>query len=310
MKQSFISVVAPVFNEAQTIREFFTRVTQTLKNFSFELVLVDDGSHDLSWQIIQELAKSNKSIRAIRLARNFGHQAALTAGLEHAKGDAVIIIDSDLQDPPEIILEMIEKWKEGFDVVYGVRKERKGESLFKKTTASLFYHFFRSTSQINAPLEAGDFRLLSRNVVNALKQLPERVRFLRGLTSWVGFKQTGVYYTRDPRFSGETKFSIVRMLRFALDGITSFSALPLQMAIYVGFFTTLISILVIFYSLYIKLFSHDVVPGWTSLLSVVVFLGGVQLLMIGVIGEYISRIYQEVKQRPVYIVEQTIEANG
>src|SRR3989338_2340019 len=228
IENALISVVAPVLNEQRIIKEFYDRVVKTFGSSHFELVFVDDGSTDASWKIISEIAKTDLRVCALKLSRNFGHQAALTAGLEHSKGDAVILIDSDLQDPPEVIPEMIKKWKDGFDVVYGVRLERKGEGFFKKVTATIFYKLIRKVSNINVPLEVGDFRLLSRNVVNILNNIPEKIRFLRGLASWVGFKQTGVTYLRDQRFAGHTKFSVFRMVKFAFDGITSFSTAPLQ----------------------------------------------------------------------------------
>jgi len=218
----------------------------------------------------------------------------------------VIVLDSDLQDPPEVIREMINKWKEGFDVVYGVREERQGEGFFKKWTAALFYRIFRQTTSLDAPVEAGDFRLLSRPVVDVLKRLPERVQYLRGLVSWAGFRQVGVPYTREKRFAGESKFHLWRMLRFALDGLTSFSSTPLQLASYLGLLVTLIAFLVGLYSLYIRLFTDTAVKGWASLLTVIIFLGGIQLVMIGVIGEYIGRIYEEVKQRPRYLIQEKI----
>lgn len=303
---NFISIVAPVYNEAQVLEEFYRALLQTLGHESFELIFVDDGSTDRSWEIIQGMGRKDERVRSLRFSRNFGHQAALSAGLDHARGDAVVIIDCDLQDPPEVIREMLKKWREGYDVVYGVRSERKGEGKFKKITATFFYHLFRKASNMEAPLEAGDFRLLARPVVEVLKQMPERVRFLRGLVSWVGFRQTGVFYSREKRYAGESKYPLFRMLRLALDGFTSFSSAPLQLAIYLGLIVTFIAFLVGAYSLYIRLFTDTAVKGWTSLLIVMVFLGGIQLIMFGVIGEYIGRIYQEVKRRPLYLIQEKI----
>ncbi len=305
-----ISVVAPVFNEEQTLPEFVARVSAALSSYTFELILVDDGSRDASWSLIQEAARKNSSIHGLRFSRNFGHQPALSAGLAQARGDAVVLIDGDLQDPPEMIPLMIEKWKSGADVVYGVRTERKGETAFKKITASLFYQLINRISHVKIPLETGDFRLLSRRSADALKSLPERVRFMRGLTSWVGFKQEEILYSRDPRFGGETKFSFFKMLKFALDGITSFTAVPLQMATYLGLFMSAAAALFAVYSLAVWIFTSAPVKGWTSLLLVVVMLGGIQLIMIGLIGEYIARIYEEVKQRPLYLISEKAGEGG
>jgi dolichol-phosphate mannosyltransferase len=303
---SLLSIVVPVFNEEKVLREFYKRTAATLVNCRFEILFVNDGSQDASWQIVEELAKTDSKVIGISLTRNFGHQAALTAGLEHANGDAIVTIDCDLQDPPELILSMVQTWQEGYDVVYGTRSERKGESVFKKATAYTFYKLFRKASKIEIPIEAGDFRLLSRNVVDVLNRIPERIRFLRALTSWAGFKQIGISYSRDARFAGETKYSLVKMVKLAFDGLTSFSSLPLQMASYLGLTVTAIAFLVGLYSLYIRIFTQTAVKGWTSLLTVMIFLGGVQLLMIGVIGEYIGRIYEEVKHRPIYLIQKTI----
>lgn len=307
---ALISVITPVLNEQKTIKEFYDRITKTFGNSRFELIFVDDGSNDDSWEIIAGIAKTDPRVCALRLSRNFGHQAALTAGLEQSKGDAVILIDSDLQDPPEVIPEMIKKWKDGFDVVYGVRSQRKGEGFFKKITATVFYKLIRKVSNMSVPLEAGDFRLLSRTVVNILNNIPEKIRFLRGLTSWVGFKQIGVNYSREQRFAGQTKFSVFRMVKFAFDGITSFSTVPLQLASYLGLIVTSVSLLVALQALYVRFVTHTAVTGWASLLIIIVFLGGVQLLMIGVIGEYLGRIYEEVKNRPVYLVSEKIERDN
>lgn len=302
-----ISIVVPVYNEAVGLREFAKRVVDVLGNRRrFELLFVDDGSQDASWEAIQALSKTDSRLRSIRFSRNFGHQAAISAGLEYARGDAVIVMDADLQDPPAVIEQMLEKWEEGYDVVYGVRSERQGERAFKKLTAAAFYRLFRGISHIDSPLEAGDFRLLSRPVVDVLVHMPERVRFMRGLVSWVGFRQTGVTYSREKRFAGESKYPLWRMLRFALDGLTSFSSAPLQMAIVLGLVVTLVAFLLGAYSLYIRLFTDTAVKGWTSLLIAITFLGGIQLVMIGIIGEYIGRIYQEVKHRPLYLIREKI----
>lgn len=299
-----ISVVVPVYNEDKVLHEFYNRTAVALAKLDYEIIFVDDGSKDASWGIIQELAAKDHRVVGINLSRNFGHQAALTAGLEHAQGQAVITLDCDLQDPPEVIAEMIQKWREGYDVVVAKRTERKGESAFKKGTALLFYKIFRSLSKVNLEVEAGDFRLLSRTVVNVLNQIPERIRFLRALTSWAGYKQTAIYYSRDKRFAGETKYPLFKMVRLALDGLTSFSSTPLQIASYLGFIVTSVAFLIGLYSLYIRIFTPTAVKGWTSILVVTIFLGGIQLVMIGIIGEYIARIYEEVKRRPLYLVQK------
>ncbi len=301
-----ISVVAPVYNEAETLEEFYRQVVRVLEGYDYEIIFVNDGSVDNSWEVLRKISEKDNRVRSLRFSRNFGHQAAISAGLDHAKGDAVIIMDSDLQDPPELIPAMIAKWREGYDVVYGTRSERQGEGLFKKWTATFFYRLFRQTTNIDAPLEAGDFRLLSRPVVEAIRQLPERVRFLRGLVSWAGFQQVGIPYSRKKRFAGTSKYPLWRMLRFAFDGITSFSSVPLQFASFLGLVVTMIAFLVGLYSLYIRLCTPTAVQGWTSILIVIIFLGGIQLVMIGVIGEYIGRIYEEVKRRPLYLVQEKI----
>ncbi len=301
-----ISVVVPVYNEDKVLTEFYNRTTAALGKSDFEILFIDDGSTDSSWEIIQGFAAKDRRVMGVCLSRNFGHQAALTAGLEHANGQAVVTIDCDLQDPPEAIPQMIEKWREGYDVVLAKRTERKGESAFKKWTALLFYKLFRRLSRVNLEVEAGDFRLLSRTVVNVLNQTPERIRFLRALTSWAGFKQTAITYLRDARFAGETKYPLFKMIRLALDGLTSFSSTPLQLASYLGFAVTSVAFLIGLYSLSIRIFTPTAVKGWTSILVVTIFLGGIQLVMIGIIGEYIARIYEEVKRRPLYLVQKKV----
>ncbi len=304
MSQVEISVIAPVYNEEILLPDFYKRTASALKDHSFEIILVDDGSKDTSWQIIADICKKDPRVKGIGFSRNFGHQSALTAGLENASGEAIVLIDSDLQDPPEVILDMIKKWKEGFDVVYGMRSEREGETAFKKFTASMFYKLLRKSSRMDIPLETGDFRLMSRPVVKALNDLPERVRFLRGLSTWVGYRQTGISYKRDPRTAGVTKFPFFKMLKFAFDGISSFSFIPLQMASYLGLASTVIAFLLMIYSVYVRLFSDTAVRGWASLMVSIFFIGGIQLLMIGVIGEYVGRIYEEVKRRPLYLASR------
>jgi glycosyltransferase involved in cell wall biosynthesis len=305
------SIIAPCYNEQGNLEELYRRSREILERTgeSWELVLINDGSVDRTAEMMRQLHAADPRVHFIDFARNFGHQIAVTAGLDYAQGDAVIIIDADLQDPPELILEMIEKWKEGYHVVYAVRKERKGESWFKLFTAKLFYRIIYRITDVNIPLDTGDFRLMDRKVVNALKEMKERHRFIRGMTSWVGFKQTGVYYTREERFAGETKYPFRRMLKFALDAITSFSFFPLQMATYLGFTIAGLSGLGAILVIIARLFGDpDNQPffGQATTLVMVLFLGGVQLISLGIIGEYLGRIYDEVKGRPMYIVNEAV----
>lgn len=304
MKPVF-SIVAPVHNEEKVLHELYRRVREVMAETGqpWELVLVDDGSRDRSADIIAELHQKDGRVRGISLSRNFLFQVAVTAGLEHAAGDAVILIDADLQDPPEVMLEMIAKWREGYDVVYGVRTEREGETWFKKVTAKAFYRLINRITGINIPMDTGDFRLMDRRAVDAVLQMPERNRFLRGMVSWVGYRQTGVYYKRRARYAGETKFTVSRMTRFALDAITGFSYFPLQVATYLGFTIAGISAIAILLVIVVRLFGPQTpLLGQATTLVAVLFLGGVQLISLGIIGEYLGRIYDEVKQRPLYLV--------
>ena len=303
-----LSVVAPVHNEEALVAAFCERVRAAVGALGpYELVLVDDGSTDSSWQRLLEVAAADPSVRLIRLSRNFGHQQALTAGLDAARGDAVVTIDSDLQDPPELIPELVARWREGYDVVYAVRAEREGESAVKLATASVFYRLLRRMTTTEIPADAGDFRLLSRRVVDALARMPERARFLRGMTSWVGYRQAGVPYRREARTAGETKFPLRKMVRFALDAVTSFSTLPIRLVTGLGFLMVIFCIGYLAYTLYAKFASHDTVPGWTSVIIIVLLLGGVQLLSLGIIGQYVARIFDEAKQRPLYLVDEVVE---
>ncbi len=303
-----ISIVAPVYNEEAVLTELHRRVSEVMDKTdeSWELVLVNDGSHDRSAEVIATLHQKDPRVKGISFSRNFGFQVAVTAGLNHAQGDAVILTDADLQDPPELYPEMIAKWREGYEVVYGVRASREGETWFKLFTAKLFYRTIRRITQIDIPLDTGDFRLMDRRVVQAVNNMPERNRFLRGMIPWVGFKQTGVEYERASRFAGESKFGSVRqMLPFAIDAITSFSYLPLQLATYLGFLIAVISALAILTVILIRLFGpHNPLIGQATTLVSVLFLGGVQLISLGIIGEYLGRIYDEVKGRPLYLVDQ------
>jgi len=301
-----ISIIAPIYNESGNIPELYQRVQNTLgeSNESWELLLIDDGSTDGSTDLIRDLAKQDAHVKPVIFARNFGHQLAVTAGLDYSQGQAVVIIDSDLQDPPEVILDMIAKWKEGFEVVYAVRAKREGESWFKLFTASLFYRLIYRITDVDIPLDTGDFRLLDRKVVNVMKQMRERHRFIRGMSVWVGFRQTGVTYDRAARFAGETKYPLKKMVKFASDAITGFSYLPLQLATYVGFISASISILAIPIVIVTRLAGIQAFFGQATTLISVLFLGGVQLISLGILGEYIGRLYDEAKGRPLYIVHE------
>jgi len=301
-----ISVIAPVFNEVQSLPEFYRRVRQVLDGLGvrWELLLVDDGSTDGSTDLIRQLAREDARVRALIFARNFGHQLAVTAGLDHCRGRAAIIIDSDLQDPPEVMADLIARWREGYEVVYAVRAEREGESWFKLFTASLFYRLIYRITDVKIPLDSGDFRLLDRQVVDVLKTMRERHRFLRGMSVWVGFRQTGVPYRRAARFAGQTKYPLRKMLKFAFDAITSFSYLPLQLATYLGFAAALLSILAIPVVIILRQSGMQAFLGQATTLIAVLFLGGVQLISLGILGEYIGRLYDEAKGRPLYILRE------
>jgi len=303
-----ISIVSPVYNEEEVLHELYRRVSAVMDEAgeSWELVLVNDGSHDRSADVIGELHALDDRVRGLSFSRNFGFQIAATAGLDHAQGDAVILTDADLQDPPEVYPSMIAKWREGYDVVYGVRTAREGETWFKLTTAKLFYRLIYSITSIDIPLDTGDFRLMDRRVVNAIGRMRERNRFLRGMVPWVGYRQTGVEYERDARFAGTSKFSSVsQMLPFAVDAITSFSYFPLRMATYFGFAVAGISGLLILIIILLRLFGPEApLLGQASTLIAVLFLGGVQLIFLGILGEYLGRIYDEVKARPLYLVDK------
>ena len=307
MSQDLISVVIPVFNEQDNITPLIKRLLPILEKYNFELILVDDGSKDSTAARVREHASENKNIKLLSFNRNFGHQIALTAGHHCAKGACVISMDADLQDPPEIIPEMIAKWKSGAKVVYAKRKKRDVDSMFKKKTAELFYGFINSLSDTAIPENVGDFRLIDREVVDYLNNLPEHSPFLRGLVAWSGYTEDFVYFDRQERFSGETHYSLSKMLNFALDGITSFSIKPLRIATYMGFTTATFGFLGIVYAVIGKfLLPIPWVTGWTGIFVGVMFIGGVQLITIGIIGEYISKIYIEVLQRPHYIVKEKV----
>lgn len=305
-KTSLLSVVVPVFNESQVIGAFYARATTALSaipGFDYEIIFVNDGSRDDSQEQLNELVARDSHVRVIKFSRNFGHQIAISAGIDHALGDCVAVIDADLQDPPEVIRDMTEKWKEGFDVVYGVRKKRKGESRMKLITAALYYRLLKNMVKIDIPVDVGDFRLMSRRATDELKKLREKDRFVRGLVSWIGFKQTGVEYERDSRFAGETKYPYRKMLKFALDGVTSFSTLPLKLATWLGYIASLFAFAYLAYVFGQRAFGYTV-QGWATTMVGMLFLGGVQLICLGIIGEYLGRIFNEIKPRPMYVVEE------
>ncbi len=303
------SIVAPIFNEIDNLPELYRRVKEVMdaNGESWEFVLVDDGSTDGSTEAIRELAAKDKTVRPVIFARNFGHQVAITAGWDYARGDAVVIIDADLQDPPEVILDLAVKWKEGYEVVYAVRGEREGESWFKLWTASLFYRLIYRITDVKIPVDTGDFRLMDRKVVNVLKQMKERHRFPRGMSAWVGFKQIGVTYKRAARHAGVTKYPFRKMLRLAVNAITGFSYFPLQVATYFGFFSAGVAILAIPVVAALRLAGSHFFEGQTTTLISVLFLGGVQLISLGILGEYVGRLYDEAKGRPLYIVRDAPE---
>ncbi len=303
-----LSVVAPCFNEEGVLHELYRRISQVLEGSgeSWELVLVNDGSRDRTPEIMRELHAQDERVKVVDFARNFGHQIAVTAGMDYARGDAVVLIDADLQDPPELILEMLAKWREGYEVVYAIRAERKGETWFKEFTAKAFYRIIYKITDIDIPMDTGDFRLMDRKVVDALKTMHEKHRFMRGMSVWVGFRQTGVKYVRAERYAGETKYPLKKMLKFAMDGITSFSYFPLQLATYIGFVAALIAVLGIIVTIILRLSGSHAFFGQATTLVSVLFLGGVQLICLGILGEYLGRIYDEVKGRPLYIVREAL----
>lgn len=304
-----VSVIVPCYNEEQVIVETNHALVTTLAAIAgtdFEIIYVDDGSRDATGEMLHAIQAADSRVRVVRFSRNFGHQLAVSAGLEHAAGDAAVIIDADLQDPPDVIPEMIARWRDGYHVVYGMRTDRHGETAFKLWTAKLFYRFINRLSKVKLPLDVGDFRLIDRRVIDVLLSMPERDRFLRGMVSWIGFRQVAVMYSRAERRAGESKYPLLKMLQFAADGVISFSLTPLRLALWVGFFSIGLAFAGILYALIIRLYTNDWVRGWTSIFTAVLFIGGAQLVTLGIIGEYIGRIYAEVKRRPLYVVEERL----
>jgi len=302
-----LSIVVPVYNEEKSIRLMYDRLLAPISNIScnFEIIYVNDGSRDNSFLELVKLSKEDDRVKYINFSRNFGHQIAVTAGLDKSRGDVVVIIDGDLQDPPEVIPEMYAKHKEGFDVVYGQRLIRKGESFFKKTTSKFFYRILKKITNVNIPVDTGDFRLIDRKIVNDLKKMPEQNKFLRGQIAWLGYRQTSVFFERDERKFGETGYPFSKMLKFALDGITGFSDFPLQFVTKTGIFISFISFMIILYAIFSHFVLEKTITGWTSLIISSMFIGGIQLISIGIIGEYISRINKNVQNRPLYIIDET-----
>ena len=303
-----LSVVVPCYNEEAVIRQTHARLIRVLEEagLPFELIYVNDGSRDRTLAILHDLHAGDDRVRVVSFSRNFGHQLAVTAGIDNATGDAVVLIDSDLQDPPEVIPAMVDLWREGYEVVYGVRESRSGESPFKLFTARVFYRLINKISDVPIPLDAGDFRLMDRRVVEVLKKMPERDRFVRGMVSWVGFRQCPLPYARAERAAGESKYPLRKMLRFAMDGVVSFSIVPLRISTFLGFLTAALAVLGILYAVGLRLSAGNWPPGWTLLLISTLLLGGLALGCLGIIGEYVGRIYRELKRRPLYIVDEKL----
>lgn len=310
MSRPELSLVLPIYNEEPVIPELDRRLKEFLGKLdvTWEVVFVNDGSKDKSLPLLRRMAAGEARYRVVSFARNFGHQIAITAGVDYARGAAVVVMDADLQDPPEVVADMLAKWREGYDVVFGVREKRLDESIFKRLTAAMFYRTLRAMVGVDIPLDAGDFRLMSRRVIVALRALKEANRFVRGMVAWVGFRQTAVKYVRPGRFAGETHYPLKKMIRFALDGITSFSTVPLKIATYLGAAAGGIAILVAIWAIYEKIFGAKVVPGWSTLMLAISLTASAQLLMTGILGEYVGRIYDEVKRRPLYVVGEEINA--
>jgi len=308
MENFLISIVVPFLNEELVLRETVKRIQSVVHNegWEYEIIFVNDGSRDSSLAILREEKNKDGNIKIINLSRNFGHQIALTAGLDQARGNPVIVIDADLQDPPELIPAMVKKWKEGYEIVHARRRRRFGETIFKKWTAFIIYRLIKKISNVDIPVDVGDFRLIGRKALDSLNKIRERHRYVRGLVAWLGYKQAFVEYHRDKRYAGKTKYPMIRMLQLVIEGITSFSILPLRIATIVGIFSSALSFLYIIYALYIRLILKIAVQGWTTVVIAVFFLGGIQLICLGVIGEYIGIIHEEEKKRPLYLIDEII----
>ena len=306
--KELISIVVPMYFEEEVAQECYNRLVNVMQqnNLNYEMIFVNDGSTDRTMDILTEIADKDPNVKIINFARNFGHQIAVTAGIDYAKGDAIVIIDADLQDPPELIPVLVDKWNEGFEVVYAKRKSRKGETWFKLLTAKYFYKVLNYLSDIEIPKDTGDFRIIDRKVADVFSKMSERNRFVRGMMSWIGFRQTFVEYERDERFAGETKYPLKKMIKFASDGVIAFSTKPLRIVMTLGIFSVIISMLVLMYSLTVKIFGENIQPGWTSIMVAITFFSGIQLLGLGIVGQYIARIYDESKNRPIYIVKELV----
>ncbi|MGA8027820.1 MAG: glycosyltransferase family 2 protein [Bryobacteraceae bacterium] len=307
-----ISVIVPCFNESGAVLECHKRLSAVLSGLGawYEIVYVDDGSRDSTLSELRAIHAGDSNVTVVELSRNFGHQNAVTAGLDIAKGGVVVIMDADLQDPPELISRMLEMWEQGYEVVYGVRETREGETGFKLWTAKLFYRLINALSDVPIPPDTGDFRLLDRKAVEAIKSMPERQRLLRGMCSWIGFRQCGIKYPRAARIAGKTKYPLKKMINLALDGIASFSTVPLRLLALVGFVSAALSVIGIIYALVVRLFTHKWVAGWTISFIGILFLGGLQIISIGIVGEYVGRTYAEAKQRPLYLARSVLERRG
>lgn len=307
------SVVIPVFNEEEVVNECYLRIKSVMDSTedSYEIIFVNDGSKDNTCNIIKEICAKDNNVKLIDFSRNFGHQSAITAGMNFAIGQAIVVIDADLQDPPEVILKMLEKWKQGYQVVYGKRLKRKGESIFKRATAKVFYRVLRRLTEFDIPVDAGDFRLIDRKVCDALNKLDEKNRYVRGIISWLGFKTTYVEFVREKRFAGKTKYPLKKMLKFASDAVVSFSYKPLRITSYLGLLLSGFSFIYLLCAIIFKLFNViNTVPGWMSIVAISLFFNGIVLLVLGIMGEYVGRIYDEVKARPLYVVNEFVNFNG
>ena len=308
MNKPVYSIVVPLYNEEEVVQESYKRLKQVMEKADgpYEIIFINDGSKDATPQLVAQLVTADPTLRFISFSRNFGHQPAITAGMDYAGGDAIIIIDADLQDPPEVMLEMMQKWRQGYDVVYGKRMRRKGETFFKKLTSTLYYRVLRSMTNVDIPVDVGDFRLIDRKVCNALKSMPEKNRYMRGMVSWVGFNQTAVEYVRDERFAGETKYPLRKMIKLAVDGITAFSYKPLKFATSIGFVVSSLSFLYLLFILFQKIFTNQAVVGWASTVAILLFSQGIVMMILGVMGEYIGRVFEESKNRPIYLVKESM----